>query len=46
MVNHKIINLGDPADSKEAVNKHFLEQEILKSRTKPSHKTDQFAYLL
>ena len=46
MVNHKIINLGDPTDGKEAVNKYFLEQEILKSRTKPSHKTDQFAYLM
>ena len=23
MVNHKIINLGDPTDGKDAVNKHF-----------------------
>ena len=46
MVNHKIINLADPTDDKDAVNKQFLEQEIQKSRFKASHKTDQFAYLM
>ena len=45
MVNHKIINLADLADDKNAVKKQFLEQEIQKSYIKPSHKTDQFAYL-
>ena len=45
MVNHKIINLADPTDNKNAVNMQFLEQEIQKSHIKPSHKTDQFAYL-
>ena len=45
MVNHKIINLADLTDNKNAVNKQFLEQEIQKSHSKPSYKTDQFAYL-
>ena len=45
MVNHKIINLADPTGNKNAVNMQFLEQEIQKSHIKPSHKTDQFAYL-
>ena len=45
MVNHKIINLADQTDNKNAVNKQFLEQEMQKSHSKPSHKTDQFAYL-
>lgn len=42
MVNHKIINLGDPRDDKDAVNRQFLEQ----SHIKPTHKTDPFAYLM
>ena len=41
MVNHKIINLGDPTNNTDAVNKQYLEQ----SHVKPTHKTDQFAYL-
>ena len=28
MVNHKIINLGDPTDDIDAVNEQFFEQEI------------------
>ena len=46
MVNHKIINLGDPTNNKDAVNKQLLEQEVQKSHIKPTHKTDQFAYLM
>ena len=46
MVNHKIINLGDPTDNKDAVNKQFLEQEVQKSHIKPSPKTDHFFYLM
>ena len=44
MTNNKIINLGDPTDDKDAVNKQFLEQEIQKYQLKPSHKTNQFDY--
>ena len=46
MVNHKIINLGDPTDDIDAVNEQFFEQEIQISHIKPSHKTDQFSYLM
>ena len=46
MVNQNIINLGDPTDDKDAVNKRFLGQEVQKSYIKASHKTDQFAYLM
>ena len=46
MVNHKIINLGDPTDDIDAVNKQFFEQEIQISHIKPSHKTDKFSYLM
>ena len=46
MVDHKIINLADPTDSKDAVNKRFLEQEIQNYQLKPSHNTSQFAYLM
>ena len=30
MVNHKTINLGDPSDNKDAVNKQFLKPEVQK----------------
>lgn len=40
ITNHKIINLGDPIDDKNAVNWQYLEQ----SHIKPTHKTDQFKY--
>ena len=46
MINHKIINLGDPTDDIDAVNEQFFEQEIQISHIKPSHKTDQFSYLM
>lgn len=42
MVNNKIINLADPTDDKDAVNKQFLEQ----SHIKQSHSDNQFAYLM
>ena len=42
MANHKIINLGDPSDDKDAVNRQFLEQ----SHINPTHKEDQFKYLM
>ena len=40
IANQKIINLGDPTDNTDAVNKQFLEQ----SHIKPTPKTDQFKY--
>lgn len=46
MVNHKTINLGDPADDRDAINKQFLEQEVQKSHIKPSHYNDEFKYLM
>ena len=46
MVNHKIINLGDPTDYIDAVNEQFFEQEIQISHIKPSHKANQFSYLM
>ena len=40
MTNNKIINLGDPTDDKDAVNKQCLEQlkDKKKKQLKPSHK--------
>ena len=29
MVNHKIINLGDPTNNKDAVNRQYLEQSYI-----------------
>ena len=46
MVNHKIINLGDPNDNKDAVNKPFLKQEVQKSHIKPNHYNNEFKYLM
>ena len=46
MVNHKTINLGDPADDRDAINKQFLEQEVQKSYIKPNHYNDEFKYLI
>ena len=42
MVDHKIINLGEPTDDKDVVNKQYLEQ----SHIKQTHKEDQFKYLM
>ena len=33
MVNHKIINLGDPTNNKDAVNRQYLEQSHINSVT-------------
>ena len=38
--NNKIINLGDPTDATEAVNKQYLE----KSHVKPSHYNNEFNF--
>ena len=38
MVKNKIINLGDPTDATDAVNKQYLE----KSHVKPSHYNNEF----
>lgn len=46
MVNHKTINLGDPADDRDAINKQFLEQEVQKSHIKSNHYNDEFKYLM
>ena len=46
MVNQKTINLGDPADDRDAINKQFLEQEVQKSHIKPSHYNDEFKCLM
>ena len=46
MVNHKIINLGDSNDDKDAIEKQFLEQEVQKSHIKQSHYNDEFKYLM
>lgn len=46
MVNHKITNLADPTDDKDAVNKQFLEQEVPKSHIKPNHYNNVFKYLM
>ena len=46
MVKHKMINLADPADNRDAVNKQYFEQEVQKSHIKPSHKTNQFPRLM
>ena len=42
MVKNKIINLGDPTDVTDAVNKQYLE----KSHVKPSHYNNEFKYLM
>ena len=42
MVKNKIINLGDPTDATNAVNKQYLE----KSHVKPSHYNNEFKYLM
>ena len=42
MVKNKIINLGDPTDDTDAVNKKYLE----KSHVKPSHYNNEFKYLM
>ena len=42
MVNHKIINLADPENDGDAVSNTVIQ----KSHIKPSHKTNQFAYLM
>ena len=42
MVKDKIINLGDPTDDTDAVNKQYLE----KSSVKPSHYNNEFKYLI
>ena len=46
MVKHKMINLADPADNRDAVNEQNFEQEVQKSHIKPSHKTNQFPCLM
>ena len=40
--NIKIINLGDPTDATDAVNKQYLEN----SHVKPSHYNNEFKYLM
>ena len=42
MENNKIINLGDPSDATDAINKQYLE----KSYVKPSHYANEFKYLM
>ena len=42
MVKNKIINLGDPTDDTDAVNKQYLE----KSHVKTSHYNNEFKYLM
>ena len=42
MVNNRIINLGDPTDATDAINKQYLE----KSHVKPSHNNNEFKYLM
>ena len=46
MVSQKIINLGDPSDNKDAVNKQFLKQEVQKSHITPNHYNNEFKYLM
>ena len=46
MVDNDIINLADPTDDEDAENKQFLQQEVHKSLIKPSHKTNQFVFLM
>ena len=46
MVSHKIINLGDPSDNKDAVNKQLLKQEVQKSHIKPNHYNNELKYLM
>ena len=42
MVKNKIINLGDPTDATDAVNKQYFE----KSHVKPSHYNNEFKYFV
>ena len=42
MVKNKIINLGDPTDATDAINKQYLE----KSHVKPSHYNNEFKCLM
>ena len=42
MIKNKIINLGDPTDASDGVNKQYLE----KSHVKPSHYNNEFKYLM
>ena len=46
MVDNDIINLADPTDDEDADNKQFLQKEVHKSLIKPSHKTNQFVFLM
>ena len=42
MVKHKIINLGDPTDATDAINRITLNKHFIK----PSDHTNRFAYLM
>ena len=42
MVSNKIINLGDPSNATDGVNKQYLE----KSHVIPSHYNNEFKYLM
>lgn len=46
MSNHKVINLKTPTADKDAVNKVYLDEELLKSNLLPSHNVNAFKYLL
>ena len=46
MGNHKIINLADPENDGDAVSKSYVNTVIQKNQLKPSHNTNQFAYLV
>ena len=45
-VNNKIIDLADPENDGDAISKSNFNTVIKKYQLKPSHKTDQFKYLM
>ena len=46
MNEHKIVNLQDPIDDKDAINKKYFEDQLIKSHLLPSHHENAFKYLI
>ena len=46
MSEHKIVSLQDPIDDKDAINKKYFEEQLIKSHLLPSHHENAFKYLI
>ena len=46
MNEHKIVSLQDPIDEKDAINKKYFEDQLIKSHLLPSHHENAFKYLI